>query len=223
MTRGSSSHRRALIALFTVVLQIAWASEAAAQARGPGLEDEVRPVLPPTWKLHADGYWWPTVFAEKGSTRHSGPRTLDDTRLGLSLAYRRGVWGPHIRIAVSPNIVNYQNVAAMSGAGLRAHFSLFGYPVSWGMGAHVETRLRDSLWLVYGTPIELGVPFYRGRSAEFYVFFGARRAVHGELINSFLLDPNGYDNEKSREQLDILRHDRPWQLFVTLAFGRRVE
>ena len=39
----------------------------------------------------------------------------------------------------------------------------------------VEARLRDSLWLAYATPIELGTSLHRGKSAEHGLFVGARR------------------------------------------------
>ncbi len=198
---------------------------AAAQAE-PASEltpDEPRPFLAPRWGLRSSSFWWPSVILERNGGRFSGTRTLDETRLGLALAYRHGVLGPHIRVAMSPNVENYQNLVAMAGAGFRAHFELLGLPLSYGVGAHIETRLRDSLWLVYATPIELGAPIYRGGSAEFHAFVGARRAMHGQLINSFLLDPNGFDNENSQDELDRLRYERPWQVFVTFAFGRRIE
>jgi hypothetical protein len=45
----------------------------------------------------------------------------------------------------------------------------------------------------------------------------------GSLINSFLLDPNGYANEDSRAELEHLRQAGAWQLYVSVVFGRRVE
>jgi hypothetical protein len=91
------------------------------------------------------------------------------------------------------------------------------------VGVSVEARLRDSLWLAYATPIELGVPLYRGQSAEHYLFVGARHSLAGALINSYLLDPNGYANENARAELDHLRDAGAWQVYLALAFGRRVE
>jgi len=168
-------------------------------------------------------FWWPTVMLERASTHLSGARSIDETRFGLMLAYRTAHFSPHLRALVSPSLGAYQNLAVLAGAGLRMHFDTLGVPLSCGVGLSVEARLRDSLWLAYATPIELGVPLYRGESAEHYLFVGARHSVAGSLINSYLLDPNGYDNEDSQAVLDRMRDGNAWQLYVSLAFGRRVE
>ena len=96
-------------------------------------------------------------------------------------------------------------------------------PLSYGVGVSIEARLRDSFWVAYATPLELGIPLYRGDSAEHHLFFGARHSMAGSLINSYLLDPNGYNNEQSLEELAVLREEHPWQVYVALVFGRRVE
>jgi len=168
-------------------------------------------------------FWWPTVVVERGSTNLTGVRSIDETRFGLGLAYRTGSLSPHVRALISPSLGAYQNLAGAAGAGLRVHFELGGVPFSYGVGMSVEARLRDSLWLAYATPVELGTALYRGDSAEHYVFVGARHSLAGALINSYLLDPNGYDNEDSLAELSELRDAHAWQLYVSLVFGRRVE
>lgn len=175
-------------------------------------------ALRSTW-----GYWWPTVVFERASTHPTGIRSVDETRFGLGLAYRTAHLSPHFRALISPSLGAYQNLAGMAGAGLRVHFELAGIPVSYGIGASIEARLRDSIWLAYATPLELGTPLYRGESAEHYVFIGARHSMAGSLINSFLLDPNGYDNEDSLDRLAELREQHAWQFYVSIVFGRRVE
>lgn len=60
-------------------------------------------------------------------------------------------------------------------------------------------------------------------SAEHYVFLGARHSMGGALINSYLLDPNGYDNQDSLDRLAELRDEHGWQLYVSFVFGRRIE
>jgi hypothetical protein len=62
-----------------------------------------------------------------------------------------------------------------------------------------------------------------GLRDEHHVFVGARHSMAGALINSYLLDPNGYDNEDSLDRLRDLRDAHAWQLYVSLVFGRRVE
>jgi hypothetical protein len=173
--------------------------------------------------VRSTGFWWPTVVFERGSTHITGVRSVDETRFGLSLAYRSRTLSPHLRALVSPSLGAYHNLAGMLGGGLRAHFDLAGVSLSYGVGLSIETRLRDSLWLSYATPIEIGASLYRGSSAEHFVFVGARRTLAGALINSYLLDPNGYDNEGYVERLAELRDENAWQLFVSIAFGRRVE
>lgn len=168
-------------------------------------------------------FWWPGVVLERGSSHLTGERSVDETRFGVAVAYRTRSLSPHVRALLSPSLGAYQNLAASAGAGLRIHFELAGVPLSSGVGLSLEARLRDSLWLAYATPLELGTTLYRGPSAEHHVFIGIRRSMAGALINSFLLDPNGYDNENSLELLSALRYERPWQLYVSIVFGRRVE
>lgn len=168
-------------------------------------------------------FWWPTLVIERGSTHLTGVRSLDETRFGLALALRGWALSPHLRVLVSPSFEQPHNVAAMAGAGLRALVDIGGMPLSYGVGMHLETRLRDSLWLGYATPLELGTPLYRGDTAEHFVFIGARRTFAGRLINSYLLDPNGYDNEAYAERLADLLDEHAWQLYVSFCFGRRIE
>ena len=49
-----------------------------------------------------------------------------------------------------------------------------------------------------------------------------RRIVAGELINSFLVDPNGFNNEGAQDELAATRRS-PWEGFLLLNFGRRVD
>jgi hypothetical protein len=195
-------------------------AEALAEATGEG---SAGPSSALEQAPHASRFWWPTVVFERSSTHPSGVRSIDETRFGLALAYRTSTLSPHVRALISPSLAAYENLAAMAGAGLRVHFVLGSVPVSCGVGLSIEARLRDSIWLAYATPVEIGVPIHRGDSAEHYLFVGARRSMAGSLINSYLLDPNGYDNQDSLDQLADLREEDPWQVYVSFAFGRRIE
>jgi hypothetical protein len=175
------------------------------------------------WNVGSTRFWWPAVVLERASTNLTGKRSVDETRFGLMLAYRTGSLSPHVRALISPSLGAYQNLAGVAGAGARVHFELGGVALSYGVGMSLEARLRDSLWLAYATPIELGLSLHRGPSAEHHLFVGARHSMAGALINSYLLDPNGYDNEDSLDRLRDLRDGRAWQLYVSLVFGRRVE
>jgi hypothetical protein len=188
-----------------------------------GEDSPAPPYLSSSRSVESSGFWWPSVVFERGSTHLRGVRTLDETRFGLGIAYRSRSLSPHLRALISPSIRTYQNLAGMAAGGVRVHFELGGVPFSYGIGLSLEARLRDSLWVAYATPIEIGAPLYRGQSAEHYLFVGARHSMAGALINSFLLDPNGYDNEDSLDRLADLRETHAWQLYVTLMIGRRVE
>lgn len=191
----------------------------AADAGGDGAPNAA--YLAPGRSVASPRFWWPAVVFERASTNLTGQRSVDETRFGLMLAYRTGSLSPHLRALISPSLGAYQNIAGAAGAGLRVHFELGGVALSYGVSTSIEARFRDSLWLAYATPVELGMPLYRGASAEHYLFVGARRSMTGALINSYLLDPNGYDNEDSLDRLRDMRD--AWQLYVSLVFGRRVE
>jgi hypothetical protein len=214
--------RTRAFALRSAVVLGALASGASAGGAG-GRDVAGSAYLAPGWNVASPRFWWPAVVFERASTNLTGERSVDETRFGLMLAYRTSSLSPHVRALISPSLGTYQNLAGAAGAGVRVHFELGGVALSYGVGISIEARLRDSLWLAYATPIELGMPLYRGTSAEHHVFVGARRSMGGALINSYLLDPNGYDNEDSLDRLRDLRDDQAWQLYVSLVFGRRVE
>jgi hypothetical protein len=197
-----------------------WASTAAAAEHDDTADGH---YLAAESSVRSSRFWWPTLVLERASSHVSGPRSVDETRFGVALAYRTQSLSPHFRALISPSLRKYQNLAAMAGAGLRVHFEVGGLPLSYGTGLSIEARLRDSLWLAYATPVEIGTPLYRSDSAEHYVFIGARHSMAGALINSYLLDPNGYDNEDSLDELDRLRDEHAWQFYISFVFGRRVE
>lgn len=211
--------RRLLALLGLVLLPGPGRSRAATPAPGAEAPSYLSPAQAPP----RGTFWWPAVVLERGSIHLTGARSVDETRFGLALAYRSNTISPHLRALLSPSLGAYHNLAALAGSGARIHFRLAGVELSYGVGVAIEARLRDSLWLAYATPLELGVPLYRGPSAEHFLFVGLRRSMSGELINSYLLDPNGYDNESSRDRLRELRREQPWQLYVSLVFGRRIE
>jgi hypothetical protein len=218
------SRARALGSPAQLAAIIAALAPSLARAAPEGPESEA-PVayLSESSAERSSSFWWPTVVLERASTHIVGARSLDETRFGLGVAYRTQSLSPHVRVLISPSFDVYENLALMAGAGLRVHFEVSGVPLSCGVGVSVEARLRDSLWLAYATPLELGVPLYRGKSAEHYLFIGARHSLAGALINSYLLDPNGYANENALVELDHLRDTGAWQVYLALAFGRRVE
>ena len=111
---------------------------AAAPTRATPREETQRPYLAPARELSSPRFWWPTVVLERASTHLTGARSVDETRFGLSLAYRTGTLSPHVRALVSPSIDRYQDLALMAGGGLRVHFELAGIPVSYGTGLSLD-------------------------------------------------------------------------------------
>lgn len=214
---------RAPVAAFALGLTSLTALAEARADTSASTESGTGAYLAPGSAVHDPHFWWPGVVVERASTHLTGRRSIDETRFGVALAFRTAHLSPHLRALISPPLGAYQNFAGLAGAGLRAHFEIAGVPFSYGVGMSLEARLRDSFWLAYATPLELGVPLYRGDSAEHYLFVGARHSMAGSLINSYLLDPNGYNNEQSLEELAVLREEHPWQVYVSLVFGRRVE
>ena len=176
---------------------------------------------PASLARQSESFFWPAVALERGVGQWDGASALDETRIGLAMAYRWPWISPHLKLLVSPNIDAYQNVSAAAGLGVRAHLDRLGMPLSLGAGSHVETRLRHSIWLTDLTPLEVGVPLFEQGSAEHYVFVGIRYAVMGKLINSYLVDPNGFDNEISEGTLDAMLSS-PWQLYIAFVFGREI-
>lgn len=224
LSRARRRRARALALRSAVVFAATALGASASDASDASGRDAAGSAyLSPDRSVASTRFWWPAVVFERASTHLRGVRSVDETRFGLMLAYRTGSLSPHLRALISPSLGAYQNLAGAAGAGLRVHFALGGVALSYGVGMSLEARLRDSLWLAYATPIELGIPLYRGDSAEHHLFLGARHSMGGALINSYLLDPNGYDNEDSLDRLRELRDGQAWQLYVSLVFGRRVE
>jgi hypothetical protein len=215
--------RRLRARAFALPCVVVLGTLASGASANDGRDTAGAAYLARSWNVSAPRFWWPAVVLERGSGHLTGKRSVDETRFGLMLAYRTRSVSPHLRALISPSLGAYQNLAGAATAGVRVHFELGGVALSYGVAMSIEARLRDSLWLAHATPIELGMPLYRGDSAEHHLFLGARRSMAGALINSYLLDPNGYDNEDSLDRLHDLRDAHAWQLYVSLVFGRRVE
>lgn len=148
-----------------------------------------------------------------------------DTQLGLVTSYRSGSLSPSLRLLVKPGKLNdkeFENSRWLLGMGLRSYFSLWGQEFSYGVGTHIEARLQDHFWLGFVSPAELGTTVLRRASWHLELFVGARRAMSGGLIHSYLVDPNGFDNENASEQFFKDRYRRPWRGFIRLVFSRGI-
>ena len=95
--------------------------------------------------------------------------------------------------------------------------------MSYGVGVLGELRFEEHFWLIQGTPIELSAVLYRRRTFEIELSAGMRVVLAGKLINSFLLDPNGFRNEDAQADLDRARHEDRARGFIRLIFSRRLD
>ena len=111
----------------------------------------------------------------------------------------------------------------MLGLGLRGYYPVLGTEVSYGVGLLGELRFQEHFWLLQGTPLELSAVVYRKRTFEIELTVGMRIAMAGKLIDSFLLDPNGFQNEAAQANLDRALHEDRARGFIRLVFSRRVD
>jgi hypothetical protein len=148
----------------------------------------------------------------------------DDTLFGLSAYYRLGPLAPNATFLFKPAAHDdLERSRWFGGLGLRSYFDVLGVEFAYGVGMHAEARLEDHYWLGVVTPLEIGAVLYDEHSFRIELLGGARYAFAGDLINHFLIDPNGFDNEDARDGLDEARHGDPWRSFVRLSFGRKLD
>jgi hypothetical protein len=182
------------------------------------------PLLPRHLVEPSNNYWVVGVGIEQFGSNLTASDQRDNQLVGLAARYRISAFGPHALLMTRPSFVNYENTRLLAGLGLRAFYDVRGFTeVSWGFGAHFEVRLSDHYWLGYVTPLELGAVVWDAGSWKIEASIGLRRAFAGALINQILIDPNGLENERARENLYEARHERPWKGFLRLVFGRRID
>ncbi|MCA9628258.1 MAG: hypothetical protein KC766_11355 [Myxococcales bacterium] len=171
-----------------------------------------------------DRYWVLGIGAEYFTSAAEDVGSGGEELLGLTAMWRLGAFGPHALIMAKPGVDRVQDTRALAGLGLRGFYEIPGFTeLSYGIGGHAELRLTDHFWLGYLTPLEVGAVVWRRGSWNIEAFIGMRRAVVGSLINYFLIDPNGFDNQDAEGNLDEALHGTPWRAFVRLVFGRRVD
>jgi hypothetical protein len=203
-----------------VAFALVWASPATA-AEPAVVDDGVQRgrVLPEHLASSPETFWSVGIGVER-----FGAKVEDDNNLiGVATMFRIRSFGPHALLMAEPSPEGYQDSRFVGGLGLRGYFPLLGTSFSYGVGVHAEIRLRDHYWLAYATPLELGAVLWSKDSWDIELFLGARRAFAGELIDHFLIDPNGLDNENAQDELDRIRHDDPWRGFLRLVFARRID
>jgi hypothetical protein len=182
-------------------------------------DEHVGPVLPPHLAEDQETFWSVGMALERFGTGYTG----SDNLIGVAAMFRYRSFGPHALLMAKPSPDGYEDSRFLFGLGLRGYFPLLGTSFSYGVGVHGEVRLEDHFWLAYATPFELGAVVFRKNSWDIEVFLGARRAIGGALIDHYLIDPNGFDNEDARDELNEARHDDPWRLFLRVVFARRID
>jgi len=146
-----------------------------------------------------------------------------DVLYGLSGTWRVRSFGPNALVMLKPGGSSYEDTRFLAGLGLRSYLPIFGIEFSYGVSVQIEARLEDHFWLASATPFELGAVVFSKGSWQVEVFAGARHAFAGELINSFLLDPNGLENQEASDVLYRTKTLHPWGGFLRLVFGRRLD
>ncbi len=148
-----------------------------------------------------------------------------DFLVALATTLRISAFAPYVQLMAKPGIgtANYEDTRALAGTGLRAYLPFAGGRLSYAVGILGELRFEEHFWLAYATPVELGAVVYRKRSLEIELFAGMRRAFAGRLVNSFLLDPNGFENEDAQARLVRARHEDAWHGFVRIVISRRID
>jgi hypothetical protein len=191
-----------------------------AERPEPARDDAQRgPVVPAALARNPSTFWSVGLGLERFGTGYQNTNDL----LGIAAMFRMRSFGPHAVLMAKPNPDSYQDARFLAGLGLRGYFPLLGVSFSYGVGLHAEVRLEDHFWLAYATPLELGVVVYAKHSWDIEVFAGARRAFAGSLINHFLIDPNGFDNQGAQEELDRIKTVDPWRGFIRVVFARRID
>jgi hypothetical protein len=202
-------------------------AESGAEREGAHTGEIVGPVLPETLAPRQSSWWVVGVAAETFGTDVKGTNLL----LGVDVIYRTRAFSPHLLLMMKPNSLmranptldNYQDYRALAGLGMRAHVPVFGTELSYGVGAHAEVRLEDHYWTMHFTPVEVGTLLYGEDSWDIELFVGLRHAFAGSLINHFIIDPNGFDNEVAQDELDEQIYGSPWNGFLRVVFGRRID
>jgi hypothetical protein len=180
-------------------------------------------VLPGAWRLSPPTYWVVGATIENAGHNVHKDEIVSDILFGLSATLRWRAFGPHARLLLAPGGDRYNDTRVFASTGLRGFLPLLGTEFSYGVAVQYDARLEQHYWLAGVTPIEVGATVYRAGSWNIDVFIGARYALTGALVDSFLIDPNGFDNEDAHDDLVAARDEQPWEGFLSVVFGRRIE
>lgn len=179
------------------------------------------PVLPPSLVPEKASY----LRLGLGLERFGNGSTDSDYLLAISGVYRYRALGPNATFLAKPRLgtASYEKSRFLLGLGLRGYAELFHTEFAYGIGVLGELRFEEHFWLIQGTPLELSAVVYRRRTFEVELTVGMRVVIAGKLIDSFLLDPNGFRNEDAQFDLDRARHEDRARGFIRLIFSRRLD
>jgi len=209
-----------LAALATAILLLS--GKAAGQTRPDKVEPIMTgPVLPPSLVREKPAY----LRLGLGLERFGNASRNSDYLLTVSGIYRYRSLGPNASFLAKPSIgtASYETSRFLLGLGMRGYAQLLGTEFSCGIGVLGELRFEDHFWLLQATPFELSAVVYRRRTFEVELTVGMRVVMAGKLIDSFLLDPNGFHSEDAQLGLDRARHDDRARGFIRLIFSRRLD
>jgi hypothetical protein len=170
---------------------------------------------------------WPALFVGIG-VEHTQKDVNQfgqgqDVLAGPTVAARMAMFEPHIELFLTRRGGTSSWGRPPPHAGVRTHVKL---PIlqecSLGIALHAEARLEDHFALLSFTPVEFGTNVFRRGSLQVRLFVGLRAAFAGTLIDSYLIDPNGFRDEEARGVLEQTTLHTPWRGFARFVFERRV-
>ncbi len=211
------------VALLALALSLVRVAPAAAADNAPKRDEAVMqgPVLPAHLVAERPVFWRVGLGLERFGTGFEG----SDYLAALSVAYRYRAFVPNLLLLAKPRLSTegYEESRFVLGLGLRSYVKLWGVEVSYGTGVQGELRFEDHFWLLHLTPLELSAVLLRKRTLDIEFFVGARGAVTGKLIDSFLLDPNGFQNESAQAALERASGGDRFHGFFRLVVSRRLD
>lgn len=171
----------------------------------------------------SDGHLAVGMGVEHFGKNAEGFGRVRDILVGPTVAYRAASFEPHFELMLTPAAGTWENLRLLGSLGARYYLPApknLGLSIGWSI--HAEARLEDHYWLASLTPLELGATIYEKRSLHVQLFTGLRAGFAGSLLDSFLIDPNGFRNADAQEALDDASLRSPWRLFLRVVFSRRI-
>ncbi len=188
--------------------------------------------VPASWSVDSTGYWVVGFAFERSGDNFVGRNVLADQLYGVGMGYRYRPIGIHSRLMFSPR-EELEGTRLLAGMTLRAYVDLLGVEFAYGTGIQADLRLEEGFWVASATPAELSAVIFDRGSWRVQLAVGISRIFAGDVVDSFLVDPNGFQSDSVRQQLNCGLRDgphasdcgslAPWQGLLNLTFARRVD